>query len=404
MAKILLSFIGIGKYELTCYEFAGSLKKDARLAAEILVDVIKPDAIYIIGTAKSVWNIAEEKIGSNNYKPVTIPVGANKEEFWEIFQKITSIKIKKDDEIYVDITHCFRSIPIFAILSIFYFEKIFDIKVKGIYYGMFEGNKEKIHDSKRITKVVDLTPALEIKEWLDGFSTFKHFGDATLISSLLQKSKHKNVVLEDFMSNLNKISNAFGLNYTQDICNLSGTFHKNEKNISDVLEAVGSAPANLIKESLLRELKQFSSKESQNITEIHLKLVSWYRDNKRLTQCIILMGELPITFIAEQLDSSLIFDHKFREKIQKKLILDKDSSLKDLIVAEKWKMIKKISKIRNLSGHGQLRELTGEDLTENPEGFINEYLNALNGFIRNIRVSQHLQGNRERIIQDINNP
>ncbi|MEA3505330.1 MAG: TM1812 family CRISPR-associated protein, partial [Bacteroidota bacterium] len=67
-----------------------------------------------------------------------IPDGNNEEEIWEIFQKVFDV-LELEDEVYFDITHAFRSIPMLIMVLINYAKFLKKINVKSITYGNWEG-------------------------------------------------------------------------------------------------------------------------------------------------------------------------------------------------------------------------------------------------------------------------
>ena len=76
--KILISTLGRGQKDKAKYDYKEStyLLPDGsevrtKLVSRALLDYVKPDEVYIVGTKESLWNLADELIG--NYRKVLIP-------------------------------------------------------------------------------------------------------------------------------------------------------------------------------------------------------------------------------------------------------------------------------------------------------------------------------------------
>lgn len=171
MAKILISPIGLGgrfknketndrEYQDTCYKIGDKSYPKSRFMASVLYEHLKLDGIIFIGTVKSMWEevyrffcekngiIKDDeywmdlacKIDNLNYqselnfldlspvetvlgdrsKCILTKYGLDEGELWENFHNIFEILdlIQTGDEIYIDITHSFRSLSLFLFLTI----------------------------------------------------------------------------------------------------------------------------------------------------------------------------------------------------------------------------------------------------------------------------------------------
>ncbi|HIC96177.1 TPA: TIGR02221 family CRISPR-associated protein [Candidatus Bipolaricaulota bacterium] len=84
-----------------------------------------------LGTRLALINI------SARVKEVRIPSGKNEQEIWDIFSTIVN-EIEEKDELYLDITHAFRSLPLLATVIINYLKVMKNIQVRAISYGAME--------------------------------------------------------------------------------------------------------------------------------------------------------------------------------------------------------------------------------------------------------------------------
>lgn len=119
---------------------------------------------------------------------VPIPEGKSEEEIWDIFQALID-RIHPGDEIIIDITHAFRSIPMLAIVVLNYAKVMKAIKVKGIYYGAFEvlgtiAEAGAMSPESRRVPIFDLTAFDSLLEWSFAVDRFVKGGDGSRVSIL----------------------------------------------------------------------------------------------------------------------------------------------------------------------------------------------------------------------------
>ena len=229
MAKKLLSFLGNSFYLVTKYSLDKQTSKphhfiQAALAELICKNWTKDDKICIFLTAQAEkdnwkhppenWNLINKrdpKSSDYNYKGLEkdladigtgaeiisindIPQGLDQENVWQIFNQIID-NIEDDDELYFDITHGFRFLPMLALVALDYASIVkHNVKVRGIYYGAFEvlvksGDVKKMPVDERIAPIFDLTAIETLQRWAMGVDRFIDTGDASLINGLVCEKK-----------------------------------------------------------------------------------------------------------------------------------------------------------------------------------------------------------------------
>lgn len=133
--------------------------------------------------------------------------GKNNTEIWENFQIIFD-QLEDGDEIYVDITHSFRSIPIIIMAILNYAKFIKNIEVKGIYYGAFDAREEP----ENITPIFDLSLFNDITDWTIGAEKFISTGDmnslGTQVSKTIRAHKSETQRKDEESDLINKINNS----------------------------------------------------------------------------------------------------------------------------------------------------------------------------------------------------
>lgn len=134
-----------------------------------------------------------------------IDYGLNEKELWsnfDVFMRIAD-NLEEGDEIYLDITHAFRSIPLFMYLMLDLIKILNsnkNFKIAGLYYGMLEANRDLGY-----APIVDLSPLYNITLWARGAYNFINFGNGYLLAELIKDDK--------ISEKIRNISNLVNINY-----------------------------------------------------------------------------------------------------------------------------------------------------------------------------------------------
>ncbi len=128
--------------------------------------------------------------------PVQIKNGDNETEIWENFRTIFNC-LQQDDNVYFDITHGFRSLPMFVLILNNYSKFLKGISVKSITYGNYEAR-----NAKNEAPIIDLTPLSSLQNWTAAASMFIATGQTKEITSLLQNQGVNS--LDEFVQEINE--------------------------------------------------------------------------------------------------------------------------------------------------------------------------------------------------------
>jgi len=90
-----------------------------------------------------------------------IPDGKSEEELWELFRVIDAA-VQEGDELYVDVTHGFRTLPIVLLSALDYVCRAKGAHVREISYGAYEALPRGSSDPR---PTFDLTPFFVIRDW-----------------------------------------------------------------------------------------------------------------------------------------------------------------------------------------------------------------------------------------------
>jgi len=396
MAKILISILGKGQYnkdlkksdyQLTKYQIEDNQPIESKLVSDILRKEIEFDKIYIVGTDKSLWSVANEFIGEEKYQKVIIPYGKNDNEFWKIFEKLTKLDVENKD-IYFDITHGFRSIPIFVSTLLNFFSKVKNAKVKGVYYGIFEAKIDNI------TPVVNMLPFLEMNQFIDAFSIFKKYSDGRDIGLIIDEKfkeipnqeKKKYGKVRELSKELEFYSKAIGFSAV-------GLYHKSLSNIERKIAEIEELPDNLKAiEFLIDDMKKELSVYENSKTEWDrdLKTAELLYEKNRYAQSLTILRETVLTYILEELE----LDSKDKDLREQKLgeLFKEDSNriqkkedtayfTKELI-----QLFGKIRELRNKSNHAFIAKNVGNQDINNSVNNLKNFIEELRGLCEHNRV------------------
>jgi CRISPR-associated DxTHG motif protein len=231
MKKVGLSFIGTGKYEETNYVFEDK-KISTRFFSKALVDFCQIDELFVVMTKEAYEKYGEVLIQECKYERIHIPFGEKDEELWDIFDKIVS-QIPEECELFIDITHGFRSQPFIVLAACVYIQTIKKVDVKRILYGAYEARNEFS------TPVFDLTLFLKLMDWsfaISQFIKFGHFGEIASIlkeihkSTYIDNSDYKSTKLSSLASILKKFTDSLSISRVEESFQII-------TNISDSIEA-----------------------------------------------------------------------------------------------------------------------------------------------------------------------
>jgi CRISPR-associated Csx2 family protein len=218
MRRVYLSFLGTTNYFACNYCQEGYPDvKNVRFVQEATVlwyckDWQEQDAIIIFttddaharnwvdgGHRTSDDTVSEQGLGSRlaqvgtraKVRKIGISAGKNEDEIWEIFSCILD-QVGDGDELYLDITHAFRSLPLLAVVIINYLKVVKGVNVKAIGYGAMEAvgtpaDIKKLAIEERNIPVFDLLSFDRLLDWSTAIDRFIGTGDSASIKKLTEE-------------------------------------------------------------------------------------------------------------------------------------------------------------------------------------------------------------------------
>ena len=218
--RVFISFLGTNNYIECKYRDGDYVSPPVRFIQEALArewcrDWTADDRIYIFCTeeaARKNWqDNGQERAASDIERQglqqrlalfaaepdgLKVPVemvpiadGFTEEDVWRIFSVVYE-KLEPEDEIFFDVTHAFRSIPIFSVVLFNYARFMKDTRIMAVKYGAFEklGPAFQVKDvpvEQRLAPVLDLTNIVRLQEYNQIASNLKDFGKVKSLKSVL---------------------------------------------------------------------------------------------------------------------------------------------------------------------------------------------------------------------------
>lgn len=285
----------------------------------------------------------EEAIGGGSHV-VLVKYGINADEIKQNSEIVLGLEslLNENDELYVDITHSFRSLPLYVMNLLVYLRNVSPkrIKIKGIYYGMLDARREF---KDNIAPIVELSDILNVNDWISGAYSFMQFGNADKIAELV------NGINENLCVRLQQFSDTKNLNHLAE------------------LERQSQTLGNMLQQQQLPTIAQmlitpvigdFVSRltvrpdDPHRHSKFQSKLARWQYNNKNYLAAYISLLEAIITYNAEayqirsgnQIDVYNIYE---REAVKEKL-----RNYNEMTINVGWKHLsREVSTKRNALAH-----------------------------------------------------
>lgn len=155
----------------------------------------------IFGTIET-WDKYSDKY--RNQKPLVrvllTKYGIDSQELKENYVILKGIEkylsVNNSYEVAFDITHSFRSLPIYNLIIFNYIKNItkYDISISHVYYG----NIDASHELENKAPIVDLRDLVEVLDLTNGVTEFKDTGNAVSILPLINSDKDLQDALSRF--------------------------------------------------------------------------------------------------------------------------------------------------------------------------------------------------------------
>lgn len=270
---------------------------------------------------------------SSKIVPVDIPIGSNESEIWKIFEIIYN-SFREGEEVIIDVTHSFRSLPMLMMVLINYARLLKKIKVKAIYYGAFENlgstsEAAKIPEDERIAPIFDLSSFINLLDWTLATYNFLENGITSNLKQLTQTQ----------LSNIARYSKETGGEWSKELKSFVNDIHETASNIlfcrgheivnhnyekamevSEKLKShakeIGIKPIIPLIDEITHKMSVY--KNNNVINGFHA--VEWCIEHNLIQQAITIFYETIVTLI-NTLYNKNVSDKTFRELISSALYI-----------------------------------------------------------------------------------
>ena len=343
MAKVLISSLGTGSkrdgsYMKANYEI-NQEKYETSFIADALNKNLDFDKIYLVGTKKSIWDEAYLAFGGESeayleelyekkelgeiddevlnefrttlpsLETIIVKYGLDNDELWDNFSEFLNIAkdLEDGDELYLDITHSFRSLALMSFVMAQFAHTISNknFKIAGVFYGMFEYQGE----NGGVTPIVDIKILLEIQDWIKAIDAIKHYSDFNPLVRLLDENSIEKDVQNTFINLNNTISLANIASIRQFIDTASKKIRTVQNSENKIVKLL--APEIL---SLVDRLNR------EKMSDFQYELALWFYENKNYALSYMALGEAIITKTCElKLPRENSEDKDIREEAKRRI-------------------------------------------------------------------------------------
>lgn len=197
MRRVYLSFLGLGskdpktgkmRYRNTVYEFDGEPTIPTEFVQVAELDHFGAEAfdiVLIAATKKSKETHFENlcaqlepiKVEPNS---VDLEEDMSPEGQWRWFEALLDV-IEPGDELTVDMTHGYRSVPIIFSAALAFLQRARNVKLQAVLYGAYDEEKKR-------TPIVDMKDFYVINEWADGVARLVEEADARKLADVAESA------------------------------------------------------------------------------------------------------------------------------------------------------------------------------------------------------------------------
>ena len=246
MSNVLITTLGKGRrnedgYVKTKYRLGENESRETPFIGQALIELIPEiDKVVVLGTTGSIWDAwwqvdetllekyadflamlsdkvqnEEEDVSalselsdilSNHLRKDVeckyIPDGLDEKSQLDILQVIDGIGVKGDN-VYLDVTHGFRHLPMIEMLSAFLQKNKYNIR--HIYYGALEKSMDGV------APVIDLKGLLNLQEWIEAVAILNETDNVMTLARIpTMKDFRADLEQYQFFIQMNNVGNARG--------------------------------------------------------------------------------------------------------------------------------------------------------------------------------------------------
>lgn len=233
------------------------------------------------------------------FQAVDIPEGKDETEMWQIFQILFDV-LQDGDELYFDLTHSFRYLPMLVLVFGNYAKFLKSAKVKHISYGNYEARCKETDEAP----IIDLLSISELQDWTFASADYLENGNVERLITLCNQEIQP-ILKETKGKNMNaKYLNQFG-KYLKQAIEERQTCRGIKIVEAESIKGLKNAISN-ISEVIIEPLAPIFEKIKISFNDIDengnvlngFKAAKWCYDNGLYQQAATIFYENIITYIA----------------------------------------------------------------------------------------------------------
>lgn len=238
-------------------------------------------------------------------KPVKdLPDGNNENEIWDIFSRVYG-ELYDGDEVYFDLTHSFRYLPMLILVLGNYAKFLKNITVRHLYYGNYEGRNKDTCEAQ----IIDLLPLSSLQDWTFAAGQYLEDGNIDRIAELCnaelspiirdlylsQANADKEKTLKTYIEMLKDVIN--DMRTCRGINIVEGSNIAKMKDYASKVTGVNISPLYPILKRITEELQSFDSVIS---TQNGFEAAEWCFKKGLYQQAITILRENVVTHLCMQ--------------------------------------------------------------------------------------------------------
>lgn len=292
----LISFLGTGDYKNALYHFKNR-NYETPFIQEALVKLLPEISDVIVFTTPE----AKEKNGTKLLSVCKCRLEFIPEEdnIIELFTCLNDL-LAPQDELIIDVTHSYRSIPIAVLPIAHYLNIVKGIEVKGIYYGKIDFKAKCAEGEPCRGNIVDLTDLLYVERWSLAVDQFLRYGKGDQLARILDEEVSSRFHNSDGPHNIGRLRSALAQLSKSLAVNQQTMIAKEADRLYKVLsedlhiEASGWLRLLLpLVDSLAKDMAVL--KEVGSSVPAQLKLARWYLQHHDPASAALVVTEAMIT-------------------------------------------------------------------------------------------------------------
>ncbi len=227
---------------------------------------------------------------------ISILSGMNENEMWKIFQTVFDL-IEDGDELYFDLTHSFRYLPMLILVLGNYAKFLKNIRIAHISYGNYEARNEIG------APIINLLPLAALQDWTFAAADFLRNGNCDQLVQLTKRTIFIETCGKDEVANgLQSLTNELQT-ITNNIQTCRGLAITQNDNMAQLKRSIEALTTEIIP-PLIPVVKKielsFANFSVDKNTLNGLHAARWCYDNRMYQQAITILQETIVSLICEQ--------------------------------------------------------------------------------------------------------